>query len=371
MSDTSTTSSVENPGTLDRRALLVGTGVATAGLATYALFRGMADKEERTPVFIARAESYSAPLERIIADGLEAVGLDRGWIRGKRVLLKPNLVEPMRTSPFMTTNPAVVVATAEVFRRWGAEVKVGEGPGHVRDTELALVESSLEPALQAAKLEFVDLNYDEIGAAPNLGKVCKLQTFHFPRAVLEADLVVSLPKLKTHHWVGMTAAMKNLYGVMPGIKYGWPKNVLHHAGIPQTVVDINASLPKTMAVVDGISCMEGDGPIMGSLKHLGIIAVSANLPALDATLARIMALDPTRISYLQIAAGRIGPIDDAQIVQRGERWEPLVSPFAILNVPHLHDLRPGNSGIKTSATPPCPGKRAWRHACGGDPRAWV
>lgn len=357
----------ETAGAIDRRALLVGTGVATAGLAAYALLRG---GRHREPVFIARVENYAAPLERIIADGLSAVGLDRSWIRDRRVLLKPNLVEPVRTSPFMTTNPAVVVATAEVFRRWGAQVQVGEGPGHVRDTELALVESSLEPALRAAKLRFVDLNYDEIGAVANRGRVSKLTSFHFPRAVLEADLVVSLPKLKTHHWVGMTASMKNLYGVMPGIKYGWPKNVLHHAGIPQTVVDINASLPKTMAVVDGIECMEGDGPIMGSRKHLGLIAVGSNLPALDATLARIMLLDPVQIEYLQLAAGRLGTIDDAEIEQRGERWQPLATPFAMLDYPHLQKLRHIEGGVRTSAAPPCPG-RIRRAGCPMDPRAWV
>ena len=61
----------------------------------------------------------------------------------------------------------------------------------------------------------------------------KLDGFYFPRTVVEADLIVSLPKMKTHHWVGVTASMKNLYGMIPGIKYGWPKNVLHHAGIPR------------------------------------------------------------------------------------------------------------------------------------------
>jgi uncharacterized protein (DUF362 family) len=356
-----TTESAENKQRIDRRALLVGTGVAAAGLVAYPLLRrAISDKE---PVFLAQAANYEAPLERIISDGLIAVGIDRSWIRGRRVLLKPNLVEPIHTSPFMTTNPAVVVATAEVFRRFGAKVQVGEGPGHVRDTELALVESNLEPALDAARLTFVDLNYDEIGPVANRSGVCKLREFHFPRAVLEADLVVSLPKLKTHHWVGMTASMKNLYGVMPGIKYGWPKNVLHHAGIPKTVVDINASLPKTMAVVDAIECMEGDGPIMGSRKHLGLVAVGSNLPALDATLARIM-------EYLNLAAGRLGPIDDAQIDQRGERWQPLVTPFAILDHPHLQGLRATQSGIRTSAAPPCPG-RLRRLPCQPDPRLWV
>ena len=67
--------------------------------------------------------------------------------RGKRVLLKPNMVEPSRKIPHMTTHPAVVVAAAEVFRGWGAQVTVGEAPGHVRDTEMALVESGIADAV--------------------------------------------------------------------------------------------------------------------------------------------------------------------------------------------------------------------------------
>jgi len=157
--------------------------------------------------------------------------------------------------------------------------------------------------------------------------------------VLEADLVVSLPKLKTHHWVGMTAAMKNLYGTLPGVVYGWPKNVLHHAGIPQTVADINASLPKTVAIVDAIVGMEGDGPIMGTAKPLGLLAIGTSATAVDATCARVIALDPARVPYLAIAAGMLGPIDEAHILQRGERWQDVASPFRLIDAPHLSELR--------------------------------
>jgi len=136
-----------------------------------------------------------------------------------------------------------------------------------------------------------------------------------------------MPKLKTHHWVGMTCSLKNLYGVLPGVKYGWPKNVLHHAGIPQTVFDINASLPKTISIVDGIVGMEGDGPIMGSAKPLGLVIVGTNPTAVDATCARIMGLDPTRINYLQLADGRLGPLADRRIRQCGERWQDVATPF--------------------------------------------
>jgi uncharacterized protein (DUF362 family) len=130
-----------------------------------------------------------------------------------------------------------------------------------------------------------------------------------------------------------------MYGVLPGIKYGWPKNVLHHAGIPQTVFDINASLPKTIAVVDGIVGMEGDGPIMGSPKKLGLIVVGANLAAVDATCARIIGLNPARIHYLQLSADRLGPIVESRIEERGEAWRQVASPFILLDRPELQNLR--------------------------------
>jgi len=324
-------------GTLDRRALLVGAGAAAVGLIGYPLARRLCQSPQ--PVFLARDQRYDGPLARTIRDGLAAVELDPARVRGKRVLLKPNLVEPYRDSPHLTTHPAVVLAAVEVFRAWGADVVVGEGPGHVRDTQMALLDSGMDEALRGEKIPFADLNYDEARPAPNRGRTSKLREFSFPRAVLEADLIVSMPKLKTHHWVGMTASLKNLYGTLPGLIYGWPKNVLHYAGIPQTVVDIAASLPPTIAIIDAILAMEGDGPIMGTPKPLGVLAIGQNATAVDATCARIMGIEPSRIAYLALAAGRLGPLVEWAIPQRGEPWQGLVDPFAILDVPHLRHLR--------------------------------
>lgn len=333
-------------GRIDRRTLLLASGAAAAGIATFAVARRVMNRDPA--VFVARGQRYDGPLEQTIHDGLLSTGFEPETIRGRRVLLKPNMVEPVRTAPHMTTDPAMVLATAEVFRRWGAEVVVGEAPGHLRDSELALEESRLGEALSAARLPFADLNYEECRWAANPTRLSSLPGLYIPRSVLEADLVVSMPKLKTHHWMGITASLKNMYGVLPGIIYGWPKNVLHHAGIPQTVIDINASLPPTIAVVDGILCMEGDGPIMGSPKPMGLVVVGTNPTAVDATCARIMGLEPARVSYLALAAGLLGPLEDAQIRQRGERWEPLVSPFEVLDLPHLRNLRKGQPGVYTS-----------------------
>jgi uncharacterized protein (DUF362 family) len=323
-----------------RTALVAGGAAAATGLAGWSLFAG-GSAPRRASVFIAKSQRYDGALAQTISEGIAACGIKADAFRGKRVLLKPNMVEPTRAIPHMTTHPAVIIAAVEVFRRYGARVSVGEAPGHVRDTQMALDESGIGEALQAGGVEFADLNYEDATWRPNGGGYSPLEGLFLPQSVLEADFIVSMPKLKTHHWVGVTASMKNLYGVLPGIKYGWPKNVLHHAGIPETVVDICCSVPRTFAIVDGIDCMEGDGPILGSRKHMGLIIVSANLAAADATAARIMGLNPSRISYLQLAARRIGPLDDHRISQRGESWQSVASPFEMLNHEHLQELRAG------------------------------
>lgn len=324
------------PCSLSRRTWLTGGAAAFAALAaaTLGVRRSM-----RASVFIADNQTYDGSLTRSLREALTALGWDVTQWRGRRVLLKPNLVEPDRRAPHLTTHPALVAAAAAVFQSAGAHVVVGEGPGHVRDTDLALEESGLADVLREERLEFADLNYQETVWQPNRGKASRLRGFHLPTSVLEADLVITMPKLKTHHWMGMTASMKNLYGLLPGLHYGWPKNVLHHAGIPQTVFDLAASVPRTLAIVDAIECMEGDGPILGTPRQLGVILVGDNLAAVDATAARLMRLRPERIPYLRLAANRLGPISDRYIQQCGAAWQPLAQTFALPPAAHLATLR--------------------------------
>jgi uncharacterized protein (DUF362 family) len=93
--------------------------------------------------------------------------------------------------------------------------------------------------------------------------------------------------------------------------------------------------------------MEGDGPIMGSAKPLGLVVIGTNTTAVDATIARLMGLDPERVSYLQLAANRLGPVEDSFIAQRGEAIAGLVRPFKIINRPHLRALQI-DAGLRAS-----------------------
>ena len=316
--------------TTRRRFLLSGSALAAAGLWGKILYDSD-ERSQRSAVFIAKADSYDDNLEKKVRDGFSELGIVPTWVAGRSVLLKPNLVEPSRQSPHVNTHPALVRATAEVFRSFGArEVFVAEGPGHCRDIDWVLDESGFGAVLDEANIEFVDLNHDDVYFTANQSGFSKLSRIALPAALKRADIVVSMPKLKTHHWAGLTLSMKNLFGILPGIYYGWPKNRLHYAGIAESILDITATVRPQLAIVDGIVGMEGDGPLMGTAKPAHAIVIGTNLPAVDATAARLMGIDPWRVVYLAAASGRMGPIAERHIPQRGESIAGLARSFALI-----------------------------------------
>ncbi len=258
-------------------------------------------------------------------------------VRGKRVVLKPNLVE-FDAHTVINTNPKLVHAALEAFRAAGAaDVRIAEGPGHRRVTLDLADASGYFATVPKFESLFTDLNLDEITSVDLVRP--QSQTSNrctLPNTILGCDLLVSMPKLKTHHWAGATLSMKNLFGVVPGGVYGWPKNVLHWAGIHQCIADLHALFPKTFAIVDGIVGMEGNGPIQGTPRSSGVVVAGASPVSVDATCCRIMGLDPARIGYLQLTAG-VQNLAEQLIPQRGERIENVASSFAVL--PELAGLR--------------------------------
>ena len=267
-------------------------------------------------VAVLRAEAYDRPLEAVVQHGIELAGVA---VRGRRVVVKPNLVE-FDPAGVINTHPAVIAATVVALRRLGArEVIVAEGPGHRRDTEYLLEASGLRGALHDAGVRYVDLNVDAVRAVPLRSRFTGLTHLHLPVTVLEADLLVSMPKLKTHHWAGVTLAMKNMFGIVPGTIYGWPKNLLHQVGIPNSIVDINAALAlPRLAIVDGIVGMEGNGPIQGEACAAGVVVIGDDFPAVDASCARIMGVLPERVAHLRWAGGFLGNVEEARIEQLAE-----------------------------------------------------
>lgn len=298
-----------------------------AGAAAGAL-AGCARKRGPEPlVSILRAASYSEDLfdriRRIIAEHK----LD---VRGKRVVLKPNLVE-FDPGTTINTHPALVGAALEAFRSAGAaDVRIAEGPGHRRNTlELAEGAGYFQEVPKFESL-FTDLNLDEVTHVALRKAHSKVGSFYLPRTALGCDLLVSMPKMKCHHWVGATLSMKNLFGLVPGAVYGWPKNVLHWAGIEECIADLHGLFPRAFAIVDGIVGMEGNGPIQGTPKLAGVLVGGSDPVAVDATCCRIMRIDPARIRYLRLVEDN-GQTDEANVRQIGESISSVRTTFRLID----------------------------------------
>ena len=145
-----------------------------------------------------------------------------------------------------------------------------------------------------------------------------LTSLALPVELLSADLIVSMPKLKTHHWAGMTASMKNFFGVVPGAVYGWPKNILHVHGIEASILDLNATIRPHLAILDGVT---GDG--RGRADHGPAPARRSDRHVHRPRLARCHGgasdwADPARLPYLAEAGRFLGNLESARIEQRGE-----------------------------------------------------
>jgi uncharacterized protein (DUF362 family) len=265
----------------------------------------------RSRVAVLHADQYSDRLDNLIYEGLHLFDLN---VRGKSVLLKPNIVEYIPGRP-INTDTQLIGAAAEGFLRLGAaSVTVAEGPGHDRDTELLVHDTGLADQLLHRKIQFVDLNRDDLVKTKLQANYSGLGHLWLPRTVLAADFIVSMPKVKTHHWTGVTLSMKNMFGIVPGSRYGWPKNVLHWAGIHESILDICATVRPHFVIADGIVAMQGDGPLNGTELKLNTIVLSDDPVAADATCARALGLIPERVAYIREGSLFLGRLNDHEIL---------------------------------------------------------
>lgn len=314
-------------------------GMAAAG--GVAVGKSFIPGPRKTETLIASAAGYDVDLVQILGHGLASLSLSLLDFKGKRILIKPNLVEPHAGLEHINTHPMMVKAAVELFRRMdAAEVIVAEGAGHRRDSLLVLEESGFADMLFEDKIPFVDLNTEPVQKVSNKGGYTSMKALYLPKKIVQADVLVSLAKMKTHHWAGVTLSMKNLFGIMPGCVYGWPKNLLHQEGIQQSILDINMTVQPRLSIVDGIIGMEGDGPIMGTPVQSNVIVMGTNSPSVDATCARIMGIDPDKIPYLKASKHKMGPISSEYIKQQGEQIQSVRKNYKLISeIPAHKDIR--------------------------------
>ena len=315
---------------LDRRTFIKGAAVAAGAVGTGWVGKRVVTDLMTTPdeVCVLSAENYRADLAGLLKPAISHFFSDR--VAGARCLIKPNLVEFIPGAP-VNTEPAVLAATAEALMSLGAEsVSVGEGPGHRRDISYMLKRSGYLDVLDSLHLDYVDLNLDDTEYVTAPRNLTGFGGIHVPKTIRDADIVVSLAKMKLHKWVGATLTMKNLFGCAPSAVYGWPKNALHWAGITNSITDLNDVIAPELCIIDGIVGMEGYAPIQGDPVNHGVLVVGTKAAAVDATACRLMGVDPSSIGYLKLANGHHGNIADRHIDMVAEPWRDLRKDYRLM-----------------------------------------
>lgn len=279
-------------------------------------------------VGVLKITSYETDLFQVFLEFIPKLTIPE--VKNKVVLLKPNLVEFEETRP-IHTHPEVIRGAIKLFKYLGAkEVVVAEGPGHRRDTDYLIKASGWKAVCEEERVIFVDLNTDNLLRTRLKSNLSGLGELYLPETVLKADVVISLPKMKTHHWVGVTLSLKNMFGIVPGIKYGWPKNILHWKDINKCIIDVNSTIRPEFAIVDGIMAMEGDGPIQGNNIPANVVVMGDDLVAVDATCCRIMGINPRKIKYLKLAHKNLGRMGESSIKYIGTNPHEIKRDFRVL-----------------------------------------
>jgi uncharacterized protein (DUF362 family)/Pyruvate/2-oxoacid:ferredoxin oxidoreductase delta subunit len=253
-------------------------------------------------VAILRCADYEG--ESLYAGLKNAADLAGGFdVRGKTVLLKPNIVYDSAPEKAIVTHPAFLEAVIRLVKEGGAKrILVGDSPGLQKPGFTAKI-SGLGEAARRNGAEWVDFTQNKTEIACPDGKT--LKQFTVAGAVTEADCIISLPKLKTHQLMYFTGAMKNLFGLIPSVL----KSAMHvrlpsRDAIASMIVDLNAALMADYSFMDAVIGMEGPGPGSGTPRKIGLVLASANLLALDAAACAIIGYPPAKIPVCREALSR-------------------------------------------------------------------
>jgi uncharacterized protein (DUF362 family) len=272
----------------------------------------------QSSVSLIRAQSYDRALLRASLEKLlEPLGGMGAMVKpGDRVLLKPNLLTGSRPGKECVTRPELVWCVAEMVRAAGGKPFLGDGPafGSARGVALASGYGAMLEELDLPIVEFHGKRYQTVSDAFNHLLLSK--------EAMEADVVINLPKVKSHVQLTMTMGVKNLFGCVPGkMKAWWHMEAGKDRNRFGTMlVETARAVDPNLTILDGIIGHEGNGPSSGEPRPLGLLAASTDVFALDRAIVEILQVDPDSVPTI-VASRRLGLCPGLDAVQF-----PLLSP---------------------------------------------
>jgi uncharacterized protein (DUF362 family)/NAD-dependent dihydropyrimidine dehydrogenase PreA subunit len=276
-------------------------------------------------VALIKCESYdNNEVFKSVLRGIDLLGgIEKFVIPNEKILIKPNLLTGVSPDRCVTTHPAVFKAVAEIFKEARAKVSYGDNPGVISPFSAAR-KAGISKIANELKIDLGDFSNSKVTHFKN-GMQNKV--FTIVNAVFENDGLISLPKFKTHELTKITGAVKNQFGCVPFLQ----KRLLHGKfknphDFAKMLLDLNQCIRPRLYIMDAIFAMEGDGPLSGDPKYLGLIALSSDPIALDATLCKIISLEPLLVpTILYGHQFGYGQYEDDKIEIIGDGIEKFIS----------------------------------------------
>src|SRR5437868_6586424 len=249
------------------------------------------------PVYLSRQQRYDvAELTQHVEDAVEAIGSPP---KGRRAVIKPNLVNQFGGSSGTTTHADVVEAVYNMLRRRGfSEITIADGPSINRPVDDVLRNSGMTDLAKRIGAPLVDLN--NIEQAPRRNVPWKYGELPLPDVILDADYYVNVPKMKTHVRCGVTLSLKNQQGICD---YDEKRNN-HKRGVDEPLGELGKILKPHLIVLDGVEGMEGNGPTHGTRNAPGVFAAGNEPVEFDTVLAAVMGFTPDEVPMLAYATER-------------------------------------------------------------------
>lgn len=257
-------------------------------------------------VICCAVPDYAGPaLGKAVEEILERSAAAKALTPESRVLVKPNLLARHAPDKAVTTHPAVLDAVLAALKKRGVQhIVVADSPGGLYNP------AAMKAIYQVSGLAEVCARhgvtaYDACKSAPRKTEGKLVHAFNLLEPVHEAEFIIDLPKIKTHVMTGMSCAVKNLFGTIPGLQ-----KAEMHMRFPQKeafgemLVDLCETVRPALVIADGVLAMEGDGPAGGTPRRLGLVLGSDDPYALDLAVCRLMGLEAMCVPYLAAAHAR-------------------------------------------------------------------
>ncbi|NPV70482.1 MAG: DUF362 domain-containing protein [Firmicutes bacterium] len=270
------------------------------------------------PVWVNRCRTYDRKeISAAVAasfDGLVSAQAASG-LRGSRVLVKPNLLGPSLPARAVTTHPEFVRSVLEVLKQFTPHIVAGDSPGWGSCAQAA-EGSGVADVCRELGVALGSFN-DPVEIRHPDGRVCK--KFLVAREVAEADVVINLPKLKTHRLTGLSCAVKNVFGCVPGLRKAQSHVRMQDTGVfSAMLVDLCEAVRPALTLVDAVVAMEGNGPRWGKPREAGVVIAAVSPYAADVVASEIAGMDPSEVTTIAAAAeAGLGPAIAGEIDLRG------------------------------------------------------